>query len=145
MCNPNNQIETLERKHSYYLLAKKIFFNTPFKVKVIWTEALIFQPKKHYDLIFIDGAKSQYCKLFEKYQKFIKNNGFIICDNLNFHNLFNNKNNSKNVCKILNKIQEFKIYLKNNYLFKTIFIDVGDGLSISCKNFLPSEYILVRK
>ncbi|MDV3181332.1 MAG: hypothetical protein Q8830_04025 [Candidatus Phytoplasma australasiaticum] len=24
---------------------------------------------------------------------------------------------------------------------KTTFINVGDGLSISCKNFLPSEYI----
>ncbi|MDV3166338.1 MAG: hypothetical protein Q8807_01505 ['Waltheria sp.' little leaf phytoplasma] len=34
MCNPNNQIETLERKYNYYQLAKKIFFNTPFKVKV---------------------------------------------------------------------------------------------------------------
>ncbi|MDV3166334.1 MAG: hypothetical protein Q8807_01485 ['Waltheria sp.' little leaf phytoplasma] len=104
----------------------------------------MYQPKKNYDLIFIDGAKSQYCKLFEKYQKFIKNNGFIICDNLNFHNLFMQKNNSKNVCRILNKIQEFKIYLKNNYFFKTIFTDVGDGLSISYKNFLPSTYIFRR-
>ncbi|UQV27037.1 hypothetical protein H7686_0001560 [Candidatus Phytoplasma asiaticum] len=144
MCNPDNQIETLERKYNYYQLAKKIFFNTPFKIKVIWTEALIYEPKKNYDLIFIDGAKSQYCKLFEKYQKFLKNNGFIICDNLNFHNLFMKKNNSKNVCKILNKIQKFKIYLKNNYFFKTIFTDVGDGLSISCKNFLPSTYIFRR-
>ncbi|MDV3157033.1 MAG: hypothetical protein Q8821_01925 [Sweet potato little leaf phytoplasma] len=141
MCNPTNRIQTLERSKIYYQLAKKIFSHTPFNIEVIWTEALIYQPKKDYDLIFIDGAKSQYCKLFEKYQKFIKNNGFIICDNLNFHNLFNKQNNSKNVCKILKKIQAFKIYLKINYFFKTTFINVGDGLSISCKNFLPSEYI----
>ncbi|MDV3141284.1 MAG: hypothetical protein Q8738_01895 [Candidatus Phytoplasma australasiaticum] len=56
MCNPTNRIQTLERSKIYYQLAKKIFSHTPFNIEVIWTEALIYQPKKDYDLIFIDDT-----------------------------------------------------------------------------------------
>ena len=40
-----------------------------------------------YDLIFIDAAKSQYIKFFEKFEKYLNINGVIVSDNLSFHGL----------------------------------------------------------
>lgn len=38
-----------------------------------------------YDMIFIDAAKGQYIKFFEKFKYFLNDGGTIITDNLKFH------------------------------------------------------------
>lgn len=85
-----------------------------------------------FDLIFIDGAKSQYQTFFQKHQKFLKKDGFIICDNLHFHHLTYDKVN-RHTQALLKKIARFKQFLAQNQQFETVFYDVGDGLSVSKK------------
>ncbi|MBP3059181.1 hypothetical protein FEF22_000040 [Texas Phoenix palm phytoplasma] len=134
MSNEFNYITTIERDYLKYKLAKKFFLNFSCNIDFIWAEALFYQPKIQYDFIFIDCAKAQYEKIFSKYSFFLKHKGFIVCDNLNFHNLIlNDLNVSKRTRRIIVKLKKFKNFLKENNNFNTIFKNIGDGISVSQK------------
>lgn len=108
--------------------------NMASKINLIKDDALTYDGiKDKYDLIFIDAAKSQYINFFNKYSKYLKDDGVIICDNINFHNLDVNKV-SRSTRQLIRKINDFKDFLKNNPDFKTEFYNVGDGMSVSKKN-----------
>ncbi|WP_349402118.1 O-methyltransferase [Candidatus Phytoplasma solani] len=130
----DTQIDTLERDYLNYHLAKNFLKCTPFKINVIWTEALIY-PMNHlkkYDLILIDAAKAQYKKIFLKYCSLLSPEGLIICDNIHL-NCFQNKQEASKPKGIFKRMHDFIIFLQNNPDFKTIFKNIGDGLSISYK------------
>lgn len=88
-----------------------------------------------FDLIFIDAAKGQYTKFFEKFKYFLAEDGFIITDNINFHGYVGNsdKLENGNLKSLVKKIEGYIDFLKNNAEFDTEFINVGDGLSISVR------------
>lgn len=127
---------TLERNNLMYekaLLNIKDYILED-KIEVIFTDALLFELDKEskFDLIFIDAAKAQYEKFFNKYQENLNENGVIICDNLNFHNLDINKV-SRSTRQLIGKIERFKEFLKNNPNYETTFYNLGDGMSVSKK------------
>ena len=105
------------------------------KINVVFQDALDVNLSEEvkYDLIFIDAAKGQYIKYFEKYKYFLKDNGTIITDNLKFHGYVgqSNKIESKNLKGLVEKIENYIDFLKNNPEFDTKFYDIGDGLSVS--------------
>ncbi|KAB8121888.1 O-methyltransferase ['Cynodon dactylon' phytoplasma] len=137
MSNNYNNIQTIERDYYRYKLTHIFFKNTNYKIEFIHSEAFFYQPHKKYDLIFIDAAKTQYQKLFEKYSFFLNHDGIIICDNINFlSHVKSTDSNSKRIIRIKQKINDFKIFLQKNTFFQTFFYDIGDGLSLSKKNFL---------
>lgn len=103
------------------------------KIKLINDDALKTNLTDKYDLIFIDAAKAQYEKFFNKFKKSLSKNGIIVCDNLNFHDL-NPQTVSKNTKALLRKINNFKDFLNSNDEFNTIFTNIGDGMSISRRN-----------
>jgi predicted O-methyltransferase YrrM len=86
-----------------------------------------------YDLIFIDAAKSQYIKYFEKFKNYLNPGGMIVTDNLKFHGFVNNKDKieSKNVKGIVEHLEEYIDFLNNNDDYTTKYFDVGDGLSVT--------------
>jgi predicted O-methyltransferase YrrM len=88
-----------------------------------------------YDMIFIDAAKGQYTKFFEKFKYFLNDGGVIISDNLKFHGHVGNSANieSKNLKSLVQKIESYIDFLKDNEEFDTEFFDIGDGLSVSVK------------
>lgn len=135
--NDNIKITTIERDEERYKEAIKNIndFNLNNRIKVILDDALYSEIEGKYDLIFIDAAKAQSIKFFEKYKKNLVNNGIIITDNLNFHGLTKDpsKIKSKNLKALVKKINNYKDYLKNNKEFTSFFYDTGDGISISKK------------
>jgi predicted O-methyltransferase YrrM len=136
--NDDINITTIERDHTRYLEAIKNIknFQLENQIKVINADALETTINDKYDLIFIDAAKGQYINFFEKFKQCLKDNGFIITDNLNFHGLTNNIDHikSKNLKSLVKKINNYVDFLNNNEEFKTDIINVGDGISISKKN-----------
>lgn len=89
---------------------------------------------KEYDLLFIDGAKAQSRKFFERYLPFLKDDGVIVVDNISFHGINKETPNiSRNVRQLVTKIERFVEWLKNNKEFETVFLEEGDGLAISKK------------
>ena len=70
----------------HFLKVKKCGFDK--KINVVFQDALeVNLSGVAYDLIFIDAAKGQYTKFFEKFKYFLKKDGTIITDNLSFHGL----------------------------------------------------------
>ena len=106
------------------------------QIKVILGDALETNISGKYDLIFIDAAKAQYIKFFEKYKENLSEDGTIISDNLNFHGLTKPdviiKN--KNLKQLVKKINKYKAFLQENKEYHTDFIDIGDGIGITKKN-----------
>ena len=108
-------------------------FNLNNRIKLINDDAFNVELEEKFDLIFIDAAKAQYIKFFEKYSKNLNDKGVIISDNLNFHGLTKKPEEikSKNLRALVKKINNYKEFLKNNSTYTTTFLDIGDGISIS--------------
>lgn len=137
MCLVNKDITvtTIERDVQRYLEAKKNIklFNLENRISIILNDAFEVNLNEKYDLIFIDAAKSQYIKFFEKFKVNLNNTGVIISDNLNFHGLTHTTETieSRNVRGIVRKLNNYIDFLNNNKEFTTTFYDIGDGISIS--------------
>lgn len=128
-------VTSIERNEKMYNLAVENVAKLDLKDKVnlIFDDALLTNKVEgKYDLIFIDAAKAQYEKFFNKYKEHLSENGLIICDNLNFHNLDITKV-SRSTRQLIGKINRFKEFLTNNSEYETTFFDVGDGMSVSIK------------
>ena len=138
LVNKNINVTTIERDNPRYMEAKKNINNFELnnRIKVINDDAFNVELKEQYDLIFIDAAKSQYIKFFEKFKLNLSENGVIVSDNLNFHGLVQ-KNideiESRNVRGLVRKLNNYIDFLKNNKEFVTTFYEIGDGISISKK------------
>lgn len=137
MCLVDNDIKvtTIERDEKRYNEAIKNIklFNLEDRINIIFDDAFNVELNDRYDLIFIDAAKSQYIKFFEKFKFNLKNNGVILSDNLNFHGLTHTDKEikSRNVRGIVRKLNNYIEFLKENKEFDTIFYEIGDGISIS--------------
>ena len=129
------KVTTIERDTSRYNEAVKNIkeFNLENQIEIINADALEYTTDKQFDLIFIDAAKAQYIKFFEKYKTNLKQNGTIISDNLDFHGLVKNPEltTNRNTKQLVRKINTYIEFLKENKEFKTEFISLGDGIGIS--------------
>ena len=134
----NVEITTIERDEKRYLEAVKNVNKVGLdkRIEIVLNDALEVNLAGHkYDLIFIDAAKGQYIKFFEKFENYLNPGGIIITDNLKFHGLVQNKEKieSRNVRGLVTKIEKYIEFLKENDEFITRFYDIGDGLSVSFK------------
>lgn len=132
-------VTTIERDEERYMECLKNVKKCGFdkKINVVFQDALDVNLSEDlkFDLIFIDAAKGQYTKFFEKYKYFLKDGGTIITDNIKFHGYVgsSDKIESKNLKSLVEKIENYIDFLKDNEDFKTKFYDIGDGLSVSVK------------
>ena len=130
------EITTIERDEKRYKEALKNIraCGMDKRIDVVFDDALDVNLAGYkYDLIFIDAAKGQNTKFFEKYKHFLEPNGTIITDNVNFHGLVGKSEEieSKNLRQLVSKIEEYREFLKDNDEFVTEFLELGDGLSVS--------------
>ena len=130
-------VTTIERDEERYMECLKNVKKCGLdkKINVVFQDALDVNLASDlkYDLIFIDAAKGQYTRFFEKYKYFLKDKGAIITDNLKFHGDVgkSDKIESKNLRGLVEKIENYIDFLKDNDEFDTKFYDIGDGLSVS--------------
>lgn len=129
-------IISIERDEERYNKAVKNIkkFKLNNRIKLIKDDAFNVELNDKFDLIFIDAAKAQSIKFFNKFSKNLNKSKYIITDNLKFHGLVeSNEKFSKNLRQLIKKIKDYIEFLKENKEFETIFYDVGDGISISKK------------
>ena len=127
-------VVTIERDEERYKEALKNIklFNLENQIDVIFDDAFNVELSDKFDLIFIDAAKSQSIKFFEKFKSNLDINGTIITDNINFHGLTHAEYiKNRNTRQMIGKIRKYIEFLENNQEFTTYFIDDGDGISIS--------------
>ena len=131
------KVTSIERDEQRFSLAMKNIhdFGLADQIQLILDDAFNVKIDKKYDLIFIDAAKSQYIKFFEKFKINLNEHGYIVSDNLSFHGLVetNEEIKSRNVRGIVRKIKNYIVFLKENEEFETTFYSIGDGVSVSIK------------
>lgn len=143
LANDDVTITTIERDKDRYIEAvknvKKLGLDS--RITLILGDALNFNTSEEYDLIFIDAAKSQYINFFNKFSSNLKSRGYIVTDNINFHGLtYSDKSKmSRNLRGLINKLEKYIMFLKNNEEFKTRFFEVGDGVAISRRRKKDNE------
>jgi len=136
--NPNLKITTIERDQERYLEAVKNIklFGLEDRVTLIFNDALDIDIDGSFDLVFIDAAKGQNIKFFEKYELNLNDKGYIITDNMNFHGLVD-KNpeeiESRNLRQLVRKIREYREYLNNKEGYDIEFLNIGDGIAVARK------------
>ena len=129
-------VDTIERNPEMIEQAKANIKKAGMEDRVILHEgdALLIDNDtlSKYDLIFIDAAKAQYQKFFDKYSPLLNDNGYIITDNILFHGCVENQNDlSKNVLGMAKKLDSYNHTLTRSDSFETIYLDCGDGLAIT--------------
>ncbi len=136
-------VTTIERDKDRYIQAIKNIkdANLDHRITLVLIDALDFNTDEKFDLIFIDAAKSQYLKFFNKFSKNLNDRGFIVTDNIKFHGLtFSDKTKlSRNLRQLIGKLEKYIDFLKNNKEFKTRFFDIGDGIAISRRRINKNE------
>lgn len=134
------KIDTIERNEKMYHEAVKNvkLYDLEKQIRIHFDDALLIdldKLDKEYDLIFIDAAKAQSEKFFNRFLPLLKEDGIIVTDNLLFHGCVENQEGlSKNVKNLVKKIDAYNNYLTNLEGFTTIFLDTGDGLAITVRD-----------
>ena len=132
----NINIISIERDEDRYNKAVKNVkkFKLNDRIRIIKDDAFNVELNDKFDLIFIDAAKAQSIKFFNKFEKNLNKNKYIITDNLKFHGLVESDEIlSKNLRQLVKKIKDYIQFLKENNNYETTFYDIGDGISVSKK------------
>lgn len=138
MCGVSEDITvtTIERDEKRYLEALKNIkkLDLEDRINLIYKDALEVSIDDTFDLIFIDAAKAQNRRFFERFEKNLRQSGTIITDNMNFHGLVD-KNpeeiKSRDLRQLVRKVKDYKEFLVENKNFESEFLDVGDGIAVS--------------
>lgn len=138
LASPNLKITSIERDHERYLEAVKNIkkFNLEDRITLIYKDASDVELNDKFDLIFIDAAKGKNMSFFKKFSKNLSKDGFIVTDNINFHGYVNKDESeikTRNLRGLVRKIKDYINFLKDNDEYKTVFYEVGDGISVSKK------------
>lgn len=135
--HPDIRVYTIEYDIERYQQAIKNInkFNLGEQITVFLGDALKFDFSDKFDLIFIDGSKSQYINFFEKYKNNLVSDGVFISDNLSFHGMVEDISLTQNysTIKLVRKIRNYIEFLKNNNEFDTVFYSIGDKIAVSKK------------
>ena len=133
----DNYVTTIELVRDRYLksIVNVNVLHLEDRITILFQDALDVSLKEQYDLIFIDAAKSQYIKFFEKFTPYLKENGVVFSDNLDFHGYTKQETRieSKNLRQLVNKIRKYIVYLQEHPNFITEFYEIGDGIAVTKK------------
>lgn len=137
MLDENIHITTIERDEQRYQKAKAYIAKSTQKdqITLLYGDALETDVQGSFDMIFIDAAKAQYIRFFERYEPLLVPGGYIITDNLKFHGFVEHPETatSRNLRQLVGKISRFINYLKSREDYDTTFLEQGDGIGISKK------------
>ena len=137
LTSDNVKVTTIEKDEERYNLALENInkFKLQDRIKVIFGDALLTNIEGNFDLIFIDASKGHSIDFFNRYKDNLSDGGAIITDNLSFHGLVEDETLAitKNQKGLVKKIKSYIEFLNNNKEFKTIYVEVGDKISISKK------------
>ena len=116
----------------------KIFFkkaNLDKKIKIILAPAIeslkkLKNKKKMFDMIFIDADKENYKNYYNLSLELVKNNGFILIDNVLWKGDVTDPNKND---RLTNIIREFNSFIKKDDRVEKTILPLGDGVTICRK------------
>lgn len=138
LSHPSVKITTIELNPKRVAIARENInaMSLSDQITVIQGDALTIERQGMYDLILIDGPKSQNKTLFIKSLPSLKPNGFILIDNLDFHGeTTRSEAQSRDLKQLVRKINDFKTWIFDQSDLSVKEVDVGDGLLLVCRKY----------
>jgi len=122
--------ETSEAARNFFKKA-----NLDKKIEIILGPAMksiekLKERKKMFDMIFIDADKENYKDYYTSSLELIKNNGFILIDNVLWHGDVADPNKND---RLTNIIREFNSFIKKDDRVEKTILPLGDGVTICRK------------
>lgn len=137
LSSPDVRITTIEREQERYMEAVKNVkkLNLEDRITLVFNDAFDVEIDGTFDLIFLDAAKGQNIRFFEKFERNLTDRGAIITDNMDFHGLVNQEEESmsRNLRGLVRKIKDYEEFLKNNENYEVKFMTIGDGIAVAIK------------
>ncbi|MBD8032069.1 MULTISPECIES: O-methyltransferase [Solibacillus] len=137
---PDCQIVTIERDESRVQYAKEFIARSEAanSIQIIEGDALEVEMEKlptTFDAVFIDAAKGQYMKFFEKYSPLVPSGGVLYIDNMYMHGLSNLdiKEVPRRKRTMIRNLKTFSDWIMSHPDYTSAFFPVGDGLLICLK------------
>ena len=105
------------------------------KIKIILAPAIeslrkLKNDKKFFDMIFIDADKENYKNYYNLSLDLVKNNGFILVDNVLWKGDITDPNKND---RLTNIIREFNSFIKKDDRIEKTILPLGDGITICRK------------
>lgn len=137
---PHAKITTLERDSVRYKEAVQNIQSAQLEgqIAIHHTDALQWDTTKlhkTFDVLFIDAAKGQYERFFEKYEQYVHVGGIIYCDNIAMDGQVLQPLNDiprRNRTMIRN-LKQFIETMYNHPRYEVSYLNIGDGLLIARK------------
>jgi predicted O-methyltransferase YrrM len=136
---PGCQIDTIERDDERYEKAVEFIGQSGLgrQIRIFHGDALELDPallKPAYDAIFIDAAKGQYERFFERYEGLLSERGVIYCDNMYMHGLADQEISEipRRKRTMIRNLKIFREHMLNHPSYDTELLPVGDGIMV-CK------------
>ena len=138
---PEAVITTIEKDESRFQLAKDYVNQAELtsRIQLLHGDALETDVNSftntHYDALFIDAAKGQYQRFFDKYSPLVPSGGVIYCDNMLMHGYteIDIKEVPRRKRTMVRNLQQFTKWLMDHEEYETTFLPIGDGITISIK------------
>ncbi|WKA60054.1 O-methyltransferase [Planococcus shenhongbingii] len=137
---PDCTVDTIERDDGRYNKAVEFIGQSGLEnqIRIFHGDALELDLdllKPAYDAIFIDAAKGQYERFFEKYEKLLSERGIIYCDNMHMHGLSEQEISEvpRRKRTMIRNLRKFKEYMLNHPSYETTLLSAGDGIMICRK------------
>ena len=127
-------VSTIERDFDYYCEAHDNVksFGLENKIQLIFSEAMLYNTSRQFDLLFIDGAKSQSINFFKKFRNCLHKGSFVLVDNINFHDYtYSDKPLSRDLREMTTKIKKYVEFIQADNSFESKIYNIGDGLCLS--------------
>ena len=139
--NPELHIATIERDDERHAKAVEYIRRADLtaRISLFKGDALEFDvttlPYRKFDALFIDAAKGQYKRFFEKYEPLVQNGGIIYCDNMFMHGMvfLEDADIPKRNRTMIRNLKAFTDWIMSNDAFETFLLPVGDGILIARK------------
>lgn len=137
---PDARIDTIERDELRFEKAVEFIRNASCedRIRVFHADALemeLAELAKGYDAIFIDAAKGQYERFFEKYEVLLNNGGVIYCDNMHMHGMSAVPLSEipKRKRTMIRNLRTFKERMLAHADYETELLEIGDGIMVCTK------------
>lgn len=140
MALPNCEIVTIERDAERVQHARKFIERSEVaeRIQVIEGDALevdVASLPSTIDAVFIDAAKGQYQKFFEKYSPLVPSGGVLYIDNMYMHGLsdLEMKEVPRRKRTMIRNLHTFTNWILQHPDYTSAFFPIGDGLLICLK------------
>jgi predicted O-methyltransferase YrrM len=130
---PKADLVSLEKDPARFEQGRELMKKFQFTVDLKNEDAREFlkNNEEKWDMVFLDGVKSQYLDYIRLLKHHLNPGALIIADNILYRGKVLEESLSRRLAKEVQKLREFCRYLEESDCFQTVFLPASDGLSIS--------------